>query len=151
MIVCQWSRLIHAFRRALITAEVQGIMAPSPETIGNEWRQEPPVLDDFVDSSERIGAERYYWVRGWNFNRPVLCRVTMGARTRDGELQPELNYELLRSHYEGRSELWWEREFVPHLNYQRAEHPSGASLRGRNWRPLEWFGPLATPPGSPRS
>lgn len=44
-----------------------------------EWRQKPPTLEEVVAAG---GTPRvaHYWVRGWNFNRPVIAEVAASTR-----------------------------------------------------------------------
>jgi len=110
------------------------------------WQATPPRLADFEAMGLKALDERFYWVRGWGFNRPVICRVTMGLRRRDGNrFAPELNYSILGGDMDPRHPLMWESDLAPQLEAEHRTREGDAWRFGRGWRPLEWAGPIAAP------
>lgn len=57
------------------------------------WMNEPPNVDNLNESQEE-----YFWVRGGNFNRPVMVRANSGVNSEivDGKRQyhAEINFEF---------------------------------------------------------
>jgi hypothetical protein len=44
-----------------------------------------PTVEEAAEAQKGNGlCESYWWVRGWNFNRPVIARVGIGAHVREG-------------------------------------------------------------------
>lgn len=98
---------------------------PAPDAI--TWRAERPTVAELTSG---YSDDEYYWVRGGNFNRAIMARVTVGARlvgpagARKG--QAELNFTFMA---ENCPPYIWDHNLV-------------------NWpmlRNLEWAGPVPRP------
>lgn len=112
------------------------------------WRPEPPALEEVRAAGAEFGCEAYYWVRGWNFNRPVMaCAIIGGRRQPDGDMGPELRFQIPVSR--DPAEGVWAREFESGRVAPDDEPEKIKSLRrlvqNGTWRPLEWAGPIPLP------
>lgn len=112
------------------------------------WSRTPPTTAAMLDDGMAPMETRLFWVRGWDYNRPMLMSVTMGLRRRtpDAPLAPELHYHVLREWPSVPSEPAWEADFLPALAREAdPDSPAMQGIFGRNWRPLEWGPEVAIP------
>ncbi|WP_146218728.1 hypothetical protein [Halomonas sp. LBP4] len=87
-----------------------------------EWSPYPPD----VDAIRAAGNHAYYWVRGWNFSKPVVAEVELITRNDPLEhsvIVRRIGDQLLEE--PARSPRFTNLELLP------------------NWLPLEWSGPIA--------
>lgn len=88
------------------------------------WKLETPEISDLGGHSEE-----YFWVRGWNFNRPTIVRANSGVNSKlvDGvrEYKAEVNFMF----GEGYPQTIWASDLCDY--------------HGR--LPLEWAGPVPRP------
>lgn len=87
------------------------------------WSPHPPKVEDISG----LGSEEYYWIRGGDYNRPVVVRVNKGARNIGGLMHPALNVMFYSQHLP--DYIWMDQISQWH------------SLRN-----LEWAGPVPRPP-----
>lgn len=85
------------------------------------WSPHPPKPDDITESEE------YYWIRGGNYNRPVVVRVNKGSRKIGGEFFADLTVMFFSRHLP--DYMWMDEVSQWH------------SLKN-----LEWAGPVPRPP-----
>lgn len=116
------------------------------------WRAEPPTLDEVRAAGAKFGCEAYYWVRGWNFNRPVMaCAIIGGRRQPNGAMGPELRFQVPASR--NLSDGVWARDFesghVPEDGDSEKIKSLKRLMRNGTWRPLEWAGPVPSPTENP--
>jgi hypothetical protein len=81
------------------------------------WTKQRPTMAEVLHQNNQGVA--YYWVRGLNYNRPVMCEVNAGGSIARG---PELNYSL-----PDYAENTWESEMLYELSR------------------CEWAGPIPLP------
>ncbi len=90
-----------------------------------EWKREMPTVPDLNGE-----AEEYFWVRGGNFNRPVMVRANNGVTSSliDGKraFRAEVNFTVVAENY------------PPHIWAGDLLRYPGAN----NW---EWAGPVPRP------
>lgn len=88
-----------------------------------KWGENPPSVEDFEHSEE------YFWVRGGNFNRPVMVRANSGVNSWlvDGvrKFRAEINLEFCCEGYP--RHIWM------------------SELHRYNLHNLEWAGPVPRP------
>lgn len=89
------------------------------------WSVEPPTIADLNGNSEE-----YYWMRGGNFNRPVIVRCNNGVTSKmeNGvrKYWPEVNFQVFADGWSGH--IW---------------RPAMESIDDAS--PYEYYGPIAKP------
>lgn len=92
-----------------------------------EWRQAPPELSELEAACADCRVV-HYWVRGWNFNRPVIAEVAVSTRA-----NPLENFANVLT--VGGVEVF---EPTTSPRFTNLELLPG-------WAPFEWAGPIPMP------
>lgn len=111
-----------------------GLPVPQPKARGIilKWRSSRPDINDRHYGI--LPTESYWWIRGGNFNRPVICQVNIGVDSAKDESAPN-----------GRS--FWPALYFSVLSNG---YPHGISDRDLMQMPEAetwmWCGPIPPPP-----